>query len=90
MWESPLNTLSTNVSDNNKINFKIYPNPAKNKITITTSQQNINITIFTIAGKKIIETTAKIINTSNFAKGCYIIEIRNKNGFSKREKLIIK
>ncbi|MBC8510930.1 MAG: T9SS type A sorting domain-containing protein [Cryomorphaceae bacterium] len=90
VWESPLNTLSTNVYANEKINFKIYPNPAQDKITITTSQQNINITIFTVTGRKIIETTAKTINTSNFAKGCYIIEISNKNGFSRREKLIIK
>tara|TARA_B100000787_G_scaffold27094_1_gene17916 strand:- start:294 stop:2822 length:2529 start_codon:yes stop_codon:yes gene_type:complete len=90
VWKSPLNSLSTNVSNNEKINFKIYPNPAKNKITITTSQQNINVTIFTITGRKIIETTAKTINTSNFAKGCYIIEIKNEKGFSKREKLIIK
>ena len=90
VWESPLNMLSTSVSNNEKINFKIYPNPAQNEITITTSHQNINITIFTITGKKIIETNAKKINTSNFSKGCYIIEIRNKNGFSIREKLIIK
>ena len=90
VWESPLNTLSTNVYANEKINFKIYPNPAQDKITISTIQQNINITIFTLTGRKIIETTAKTINTSNFAKGCYIIEISNKNGFSRREKLIIK
>jgi len=90
VWESPLNTLSTNVSTNEKINFKIYPNPAQDKITVTTSQQNINITIYTITGEKIIETTSKTINTSNFAKGCYIIEIKNENGFSRREKLIIK
>jgi len=90
VWESPLNTLSTNVSVNEKINFKIYPNPAQDKITITTSQQNVNITIFTITGKKITETTAKTISTSNLARGCYIVEIRNKNGFSRREKLIIK
>jgi len=90
VWKSPLNTLSTSVSLNEKINFKIYPNPAQDKITINTSLQNINITIFTITGRKIIETTSKTINTSNFAKGCYIIEIRNENGFARREKLIIK
>jgi len=90
VWQSPLNTLSTNVSENDKISFKIYPNPAQDKITITTSQQNMNVTIFTITGEKIIETNSKKINTSKFAKGCYIIEIKDKNGFSSREKLIIK
>ena len=90
IWESPLNTLSTNTLNNQKINFKIYPNPASQQIIINTIQQSINITIFTITGGKIIETTDKTINTSNLAKGCYIVEIKNKNGFSKREKLIIK
>ena len=90
VWESPLNNLSTSFSNNEEINFKIYPNPAEDKITIITSQQNINIAIFTITGKKIIATTTKTINTSNFAKGCYIIEVKSKNGFLKREKLIIK
>ena len=90
VWKSPLNTISTYVSNNDKINFKIFPNPAEDKITITTSQQNINITVYSITGEKIIVTTSKTINTSNFAKGYYIIEIKNKYGFSMREKLIIK
>ena len=90
VWQSPLNTLPTNVYENDKISFKIYPNPAQDKITITTSQQNMNVTIFKITGEKIIETNSKKINTSKFAKGCYIIEIKDKNGFSSREKLIIK
>ena len=90
VWESPLNTLSTNISYNERINFKIYPNPTQDKITIITSQENISITIFTITGRKIIETTAKTINTSSFTKGCYIVEIKNTKGFSRKEKLIIK
>ena len=90
VWESPLNTISTSITIDNQIRFKIYPNPAEDKITITTNQQDINVTIFTTAGKKVLETTSKKINTSNFAKGCYIVEIRNKNRFSRRDKLIIK
>jgi photosystem II stability/assembly factor-like uncharacterized protein len=90
VWKSPLNAISTSFSDNEEIDFKIFPNPAQNQIKIITNQQNINITIFKITGEKITETTNKTINTSSFSKGCYIIEIRNKNGFLRREKLIIK
>ena len=90
IWESPLNTLSTNITEAKQVSFKIYPNPAEDKITISTSQKNISISIYTITGNKVIETSAKTINTSSFSKGYYIVEISNKNGFSRREKLIIK
>lgn len=90
VWKSDLNTLSTSVAPDKQVHFKIYPNPAEDKITISTSQKNISVSIYTITGKKVIETNTKTINTSSFARGYYIVEIKNKNGYETREKLIIK
>ena len=90
VWKSDLNTLSTSVAPDKQVHFKIYPNPAEDKITISTSQKNISVSIYTITGKKVIETNTKTINTSSFARGYYIVEIKNKNGYATREKLIIK
>ena len=90
VWKSDLNTLSTSVDPDKQVHFKIYPNPAEDKITISTSQKNISVSIYTITGKKVIETNTKTINTSSFARGYYIVEIKNKNGYATREKLIIK
>ena len=89
VWKSQLNTLSTSVDEAKQIHLNIYPNPAEDRITISTNQQNIRVTIFNLTGVKVIETTKKTINTSSLAKGCYIVEVSsNKN--STREKLIIK
>ena len=90
VWESPLNTLSS-VSINNKENldYIIYPNPAKDKITISTNAKSINVKIFNLTGQKVIETTTKKVNVSNLAKGYYIVKVRS-NGITKRDKLIIK
>ena len=90
VWKSDLNTLSTSVAPDKQVRFKIYPNPAEDKITISSSQKNISVSIYTITGKKVIETNTKTINTSSFARGYYIVEIKNKNGYATREKLIIK
>jgi photosystem II stability/assembly factor-like uncharacterized protein len=90
VWESPLNTLSTvNINDIEKLKFTIYPNPAKNEISIRSNINNINVSIFSMTGKKVIQTTSKTINVSSLAKGCYMITLKS-NGTIKREKLIIK
>ena len=90
IWESPLNTLSS-VSTNNleKLDCTIYPNPANDKITISANTSGINVSIFTLTGQKVIETTSKTISVSSLAKGCYIVELES-NGIIKREKLVIK
>ena len=89
VWESPLNTLSTNIDDVGLLSFSVYPNPAQDQITISTAAPNIKVNIFALTGKKIITTTSKTISTADLAKGCYIIEVKNDN-IIKRQKLIIK
>ena len=90
IWESPLNTLSTTNNDNVELfSFSVYPNPAKDQITISTNATNIKVNIFTLTGQKIITTTSKTIETTTLAKGCYIIEV-NSDNIIKRKKLIIR
>ena len=89
VWKSPLNNLPVATNDIKKLNYTIYPNPAVNKITISTNANDINIKIFTLTGKKVVDSTSKEININNLANGCYIVEI-SSCGISKRNKLIIK
>jgi len=77
--------------------FKIYPNPAQNKITISMNNyvgNDLTARIYSITGQLILESqltnSNHTMSTGKLSKGCYIVEISNKNGFSKREKLIIK
>ncbi len=90
LWKSPLNTLS-NVNNNNieNINYVIYPNPAEDKVIIHGDVKNISVSIYNLTGQKVINANSKIIDVIDLLKGCYIIEIKNRNTI-KREKLIIK
>lgn len=74
--------------------INIYPNPAKEKITIyNNTNQKTNCIIYTVDGKAIItkhlhpqcQTT---INTSQLKPGMYIVKLIG-NSFEKTEKLII-
>ena len=69
--------------------FSISPNPVENEIIINTLSKNINACIFSLTGQKIIESSSKKINTSGLAKGCYIVEVKNKESI-KRKKVVIK
>ena len=67
---------------------KFFPNPAKNKITLHSTINDYNVTIYSMTGKKIITTKNKTIDVSNLKKGCYVINVFNDQ-FSQRQKLII-
>ena len=86
---APKFTTTTNNDNVELFSFSVYPNPAKDQITISTNATNIKVNIFTLTGQKIITTTSKTIETTTLAKGCYIIEV-NSDNIIKRKKLIIK
>lgn len=92
IWESPLKTLSSSTNTNSfqKTEDYFYPNPAKDKINIISNTEKIHVRIFCLSGKKIIEKTSKIIDTSYLERGCYIVELSNGTRVIKRDKLIIK
>ena len=97
IWKSPLNTLSTTITETKIDYFNVYPNPATHEITISIGayiNKNLVAKIYSITGQvvliKNIKNARTTINTMDLSKGYYIIELSGENGFSKREKLIIK
>ena len=91
------NTISVNIYETSVEHFKLYPNPAQDKVTININNylgNDLTARIYSITGQLILESLLANANytlsTAKFSKGCYIVEISNKNGFSKRKKLIIK
>ncbi|MFD0989509.1 spondin domain-containing protein [Mariniflexile jejuense] len=89
---------STLSLSNNKIeNIKVYPNPAKERVTIS-NIKNINlksVQLYNVLGRlvKDISTESTIeeldINLTNFSKGIYLIKLNTNNGKSKIQKLIV-
>ena len=56
-------------------NFSIYPNPAKSILNISTTEEINNITVYTLEGKKILESSTKQIDVSHITKGLYLVKI---------------
>ena len=73
--------------------LSIYPNPATgDRIYITTkSNEDKEITIFDVLGKKVLQTvlSSKELNISSLTPGVYIIQIKEEEATATR-KLIVK
>ena len=74
------------VNNDNSLALKVYPNPARNSITveyITTGNKNTAIEIFNITGKRIVNRRERqpiglhssIINTRNFRNSIYLLRL---------------
>jgi hypothetical protein len=73
--------------------FTIQPNPFNDKLNINADylEEFSQIILYDIASRKILEqqfTNSVTLNTSQFAKGIYIYEIRNKNGVVEKGKVV--
>jgi photosystem II stability/assembly factor-like uncharacterized protein len=97
VWESPVNTIATNIYETLVKQFKIYPNPAQGKITISMNNDlgnDLTARIYSITGQLILESqltnSNHTMSTGKLSKGCYIVEISNEHELTTREKIIIK
>jgi hypothetical protein len=68
--------------------LSIYPNPAKNQITISTaaSLKNASVSIFDVTGRLVheknnLEGKSNVIDISNYDSGIYFFEINQSNEF---------
>ncbi len=94
VWESALNTLPSEITENENSSFSIYPIPAKNDITLVFDKKiasSIVVTIYNLTGQIVYVNTISpqnnTIDISNLKKGCYIIEVLNKTGDGVRKKI---
>lgn len=64
-------------------NIQVYPNPANNFVMIEfDDKEKADLIIYNALGEKIVQTTFSEsikVNTENFAKGIYILEVRSEN-----------
>jgi len=70
---------------NNTSSISIYPNPAKEQLTITGNKDVKYITILNTLGQVLVEQNSynsdkAVINVSNLGSGVYFIKVSDKNG----------
>ena len=70
--------------------FMMYPNPAKDYVTIDLSDLTSNATVFIydylgrLVKKELLNTASSRIETSNLQKGTYIVKVDSDNGLASK------
>ncbi len=83
------NLTSTNVVS--KDNAMVFPNPASNYFSVNSQEFN-HLKLYNLEGKLLLERddlSDKIINVSDLYYGVYLLELENKVGLKRYEKIII-
>jgi photosystem II stability/assembly factor-like uncharacterized protein len=95
LWSSDVFDATLSVDEFALESFQVYPNPAKNEVSLKWDKSDlVSVRIFDALGKLMYFTKniniseSKQIDVSNYASGLYFIRINNLNGFVTK-KLII-
>ena len=85
--------INTNVNENLEVDFKIYPNPFNDKITVTNAENISSYKIINLLGQVIIsEFTTKQafinIHCSNIMPGSYLLLLKTIEGKIYSNKII--
>ena len=89
-YQCELECVGTNISDNNKIKYKIYPNPSKDIFNLTFSTNDfyrVKIKVINILGEVIYfenienfdDILEKKIDLTGNIKGVYLLLIKSDN-----------
>ncbi len=87
---SPCDSL-TALQENNKLSFSVYPNPANNQITFSSTTTNYSasqIVVYNLVGERICtavipaKTQHYIVSVLNWQPGLYIYKISNESSVS--------
>jgi hypothetical protein len=76
----------TDVSDPNAEGvFSLYPNPANDRVNITSSQSMTDITVYNYVGQVVFrsdlgQANSTTLNTGNYDAGVYVVRINTENG----------
>ena len=81
------------LDENASNDVTVYPNPASNRINIT--GENISeVLIYNALGQivysKSVDDDAVLVDTSAFEEGLYVVNVKNANGESYSQRIIVK
>ncbi len=76
-------------SEENMWSISIYPNPTKGIVYIEIDSE-VDISVFNILGEKIFSTESHKLDFSNYKKGIYFLQLKDKNGMLLRQERIVK
>ena len=79
-------TIYNTSSRNNTV--KVYPNPARNTITVDVTEGIKSVTVYNLQGTLIKQSRVNEVNISDCAAGIYLLEVENTEGGVSRVKFV--
>jgi hypothetical protein len=72
------------------VEFKVYPNPFNEKITIENYSKLTRVLVTNIAGQRVldIEYPTREIRTANLVSGVYVVSMFTESGLAKTERIV--
>lgn len=87
------NVLSAEKYLEEEQNLSIYPNPAKDKLNISSNNSIDKVLVYNIFGQQVYKSSENssnlTVDISNFSRGIYLVKVFS-NGFSKTKKIVKK
>lgn len=85
-----IDTLLQSVSEKTLLNYKLFPNPFKEQVTVISENDITGLSVYDISGRVVYteETSAKnkiILTTRDWNKGLYFISVKTKEGIVTRK-----
>lgn len=78
------------VSDLNKSNLQVYPNPASSVVNFTSDKEIKMVNIISLNGKVISQVKSTKVDVSSLAAGVYIAQVRYADGGVENKKIVVK
>jgi len=73
-----------------QLDFKVYPNPAKETITIETNLLDFELDIVNLQGQLIQQfKNTKVLNISNLTEGIYFVKIKSKSKLGVKRLMVV-
>ena len=69
--------------------FRVYPNPAKDEISIQTEDFGKAV-IYSVTGQKVMESTTKSINVNHLEAGVYLLKVYDQTGKTETQRIVVK
>ncbi len=85
----------TGIDDPNAVTTNLYPNPAQDHVTVTSTQPMTRVTVTNYVGQvvytsELFEATTVELNTSSYQTGVYLVKIDTDNGVVTKQVVITK
>jgi hypothetical protein len=81
------------ISEISNLSFKLYPNPATDVFTIESESKIIDATVYNAVGMKVFSNAYKTnklsIETADWSKGYYLVNLRFENGYVLSKRVMI-